>query len=205
VACRVSGNASLQLRDFEAAEHAFLRAESTAALLRNPVAVLDARIGLGALAWYRGLPEAAITAWRAALSAADEAGLLQQKAILLNNLGEVEMSLFGPGGALPTLERAVALQAALRSDEGLADGHRLVAECLAATGRTTEAAQHAQLGLAAAERTGAPYFIGVAHRAMARVLRAQGATADAVEVHRRAARDAFETGGLHGEMSSLDA
>jgi tetratricopeptide (TPR) repeat protein len=54
VACRVSGNASLQLRDFEAAEHAFLRAESTAALLRNPVAVLDARIGLGALAWYRG-------------------------------------------------------------------------------------------------------------------------------------------------------
>lgn len=205
VACRVSGNANLQLRDFEAAEHAFVRAESTATLLRNPVAVLDARIGLGALAWYRGQPEAAITAWRAALSAAEEAGLLQQKAILLNNLGEVEMSLLGPAGALPTLERAVALQAALRSDEGLADGHRLVAECLAATGRSAEAAHHAQLGLAAAERTGAPYFIGVAHRAMARVLRAQGATAAAVDAHRRAALDAFEAGGLGGEVSSLDA
>ena len=181
-----------------------MRAEPTAKLTRNPVAVLDARIGLGALAWYRGQPEAAITAGRAALSAADDAGLLQQKAILLNNLGEVEMTLLGPGGALPTLERAVALQAVLGSDEGLADGHRLVAECLAATGRSAEAAHHARLGLAAAERTRAPYFIGVAHRAMARVIRAQGGPADAVEAHRRAARDAFEAGGLSGEMSSLD-
>lgn len=200
VAWRVLGNASVRGRDLDAAARAYTRSHLLAELVRSPVAIVDARIGLGALAYYRGAPREAQAHWAAALDAAERAGLLQQQAILQNNLGEVTLDLDGPAAARPALERAVALQAALGSDEGRADGHRILAECVLALGEVEAAAQHGALALEAAERTGSPYFRGAAQRALARVAHARAPADPAIAAHLAAAEGHFAAAGLTGEV-----
>ncbi|MCK6576263.1 AAA family ATPase, partial [Myxococcota bacterium] len=200
VAWRVLGNANVRGRDLDAAARAYTRSHLLAELVRSPVAVVDARIGLGALAYYRGVPREAQAHWAAALDAAERAGLLQQQAILQNNLGEVTLDLDGPAAARPALERAVALQAALGSDEGRADGHRILSECVLALGEVEAAAQNAARALEAAERTGSPYFRGAAHRALARVAHARAPRDPEVAAHLAAAEAHFAAGGLTGEL-----
>lgn len=203
---RVLGNAETWTGEYESAEASFRTALSLAKRIGAPAEQADALNGLAALHYYRGGLLAAAVAWQEAIAIADRCDLLRHEANLLNNLGEVQCALGSPADAIETLLRAEALNAFVGTDELLCDCCRLLGEAYLAHGDLEKAHRCVTRAVEAAERVGAPYYLGVTNRTAGLVQLRAGridGPGGAME-HLRTSLDILRAAGLEAEAAATE-
>jgi serine/threonine protein kinase/tetratricopeptide (TPR) repeat protein len=172
---RIRANAELELGEFESAEADYRRAYDLALGASAPVESVDALNGLAALHDARRDHERAEATWTEALREAEDWNLLQQRSILLSNLGSTQLDRGLNDRALSTLQEAERLHEYLRSDQGIAHTSISLGQCRLARGDVAGALADSARALDAARSLKAPRVLGRALRLRATVLRAQGA------------------------------
>jgi serine/threonine-protein kinase len=152
-AYRVLGNAKVRLKEFDAAKPWYDRAENLASTGGLPSEIVDALNGLAACHYFKGSIAEATTTWEKALKVAENWDLVQHRAVLLGNLGELALSAGEMERAAQLLRRAEALHEHLRSDEGIAECAHLLAQCLRAEESWSDAESAYRRSLDAALRS----------------------------------------------------
>ena len=168
---RQRGNALIRLQRLAEAEDALSRARELAEDAADLGLELDALNGLGAARYYAGHLDDARRDFDAALELARRGRFLQHEALILNNLGEIQLALGDVRAADETLDRALQLWRGLGSDEGIADSARLASRVSELLHRTNAAAL-AREAVHAARRTGAGPVVAAAEAQLEAVLNA---------------------------------
>jgi tetratricopeptide (TPR) repeat protein len=208
---RVLGTAELRMGDLAAAERDYETARKMALSGNGPAELVDALNCFGLLHLKRGEMEAAERAAQAALAEAGHWDLLQHKAILLTNIGELEWRRGALSPAIGHLERAEGLHLYLDSSHGLAETYHVLGECQLALAEPAAAVRLAKLSLERAAKLEPPRYRANAEWLLARALHEQRARgdgsipADDVLVHAKDALDAFELAGMSGEADQVRA
>lgn len=169
-AFRILGNCQTILGHYDGAREAFAISYELAEYANAPEMLVDVLNGQAALHYYQSDVAAAEDTWRRALAIADEWDLIEHRAVLLNNLGELAWSRQDSAEALDLLERAEALSRFVGMDDTLSDGSRIQAEIQLSLGHLDEAEAKVRVAIEAAEGVGSPRLLGPAYRTLARVL-----------------------------------
>ena len=208
-AYRALGNSSILQKAFDDASDAFRRAYALAEEANAPETLVDVLNGQATVHYYLGeVPDAEAT-FKKALEIADQWDLIEHRAVLLNNLGELAWSRKDSAEALDLLERAEALSRFVGMEVGLADGCRLQAEIQLSLDQLELAEERALIAIDAAERMAAPRYIAFAQRTLAEVLeqrRHKGADdsllAPRIDAALDAAIEAFERANMPQEADA---
>ena len=169
-AYRALGNSRILQTAFDEAREAFERAYGLAEEANAPETLVDVLNGQATVHYYLGEVPAAEATFKKALQIADQWDLIEHRAVLLNNLGELAWSRKDSAEALDLLERAEALSRFVGMEVGLADGCRIQAEIQLSLGQLHLAEEQALIAIEAAERMAAPRYIASAQRTLADVL-----------------------------------
>ena len=169
-AYRVLGNTKLRLQNFEEARTRYDQAKNLATVEGLPSEIVDALNGLAACHYFQNALGDATQTWRQALEVAEKWDLVQHRAVLLGNLGELAISSGEMGKAAELLIRAEALHEHLRSDEGIAECAHLLGKCLRENDQWLEAENAYRRSLEAATRSTSAKHQAQAQLGLAEVL-----------------------------------
>lgn len=134
---------------------------------------------LGAFFDFRAAPEVARAFYAALGEASERRGDAQRTALSLNNLGVLERQAGSFGRAVEALERALAIHEGTQDRPGAAVALMNLALIRLGLGELEGARTRAERALAVAREIGITWLTGHGHRALGRVLAAQGLPLDA--------------------------
>ena len=134
---------------------------------------------LGAFFDFRAAPEVSRAFYGALLEASQRRGDAQRSALSLNNLGVMERQAGSLGPAVDALERALAIHEGTHDRPGAAVALMNLALIRLGLGELEGARTRAERALVVAREIGITWLTGHGHRALGRVLAAQGLPLDA--------------------------